>query len=543
MIFRAAVLGLLAGTLAAQDSSITGAVLDAGTGSPLADATVTLPINGPPRRRIQSKTDSQGRYELRGVPEGTQTVTAMISLEGRPFGPSHSRHVSVAGGQALTNIDFRIPTTGQLSGRVLDENKEPVPGISVILIAREYSRGALRFVYSNAGRTNDLGEYTVGGVRAGRAYLLMAQQRRFRLPAVADTPANPKMRRKVAAATYYPNSPDAAGAQPLTLRFGEQRDAVDIQLTRVPSYCVEGTLEANGRPAPLAFSIADASPTSGASGDGAMFMNPPNGVAGDDGKFRICELPRGNYVITASQNNNAPTFFGSMPFTIAGDDVRDLKVVPRPRMTIAGEVMFDGPAPEKPVEGKLNLNLAPMTRAPYGSESGALSAKVDIPGQFSFEGLFIDEYGFRPNAVPGNLYFKSMTYGTQSILYEPLRVGSQMGDAGIRVVMGTDGGQIGAKVTDKNGNPVGDSWVHVLPDQVVSEAMLAAAFVSGQTDQNGAWTSKSLAPGKYYVLATTGPVDKSPEDINRLWQARIRAQEVTVTKGGSASVGLSISPE
>jgi hypothetical protein len=40
-------------------------------------------------------------------------------------------------------------------------------------------------------------------------------------------------------------------------------------------------------------------------------------------------------------------------------------------------------------------------------------------------------------------------------------------------------------VTDAKGNPLGEAGVSVLPNHIASEAILAAAFVSGQTDQTG----------------------------------------------------------
>ena len=51
-----------------------------------------------------------------------------------------------------------------------------------------------------------------------------------------------------------------------------------------------------------------------------------------------------------------------------------------------------------------------------------------------------------------------------------------------------------AKVADKDGNPVADANVVILPETAGSEAKLAAEMVSGQVDQNGAWSSNMLAP-------------------------------------------------
>ena len=66
---------------------------------------------------------------------------------------------------------------GRISGRVLDQNKEPVVGVSVSLVAREYSYGALRLVFGGQGGTDDQGEYVIERVQPGRAYALMAQKR------------------------------------------------------------------------------------------------------------------------------------------------------------------------------------------------------------------------------------------------------------------------------------------------------------------------------------------------------------------------------
>ena len=54
----------------------------------------------------------------------------------------------VGPGQTVTS-DFALPLRGTISGRVLDENDEPVPGIEVALIAREYGAGAIRYFRRN----------------------------------------------------------------------------------------------------------------------------------------------------------------------------------------------------------------------------------------------------------------------------------------------------------------------------------------------------------------------------------------------------------
>jgi len=154
----------------------------------------------------------------------------------------------------------------------------------------------------------------------------------------------------------------------------------------------------------------------------------------------------------------------------------------------------------------------------------------------------LDTFGLDVTGVPRGLYVKDVTYGDQSIQYEPLRVGRALGNAGVRIILARDGGSISARVTDKDGNPSADCTVVILPATTPSEATLAVAMKTGKTNQSGAWTSPTLAPGKYYALATRQPIDRSPETIGKLWKARNRGEEVDVAPNGQPSVTLTPKP-
>ena len=150
----------------------------------------------------------------------------------------------------------------------------------------------------------------------------------------------------------------------------------------------------------------------------------------------------------------------------------------------------------------------------------------------------MDEYGLDITAVPAGIYIKDVSYGDRSMMYQSLRVGSAGGDAGLRVILGRDGGSIGTRVADKDGNPVADCTVVILPATADNEAAFAAALKTGKTDQAGAWSSPTLPPGKYFVLATGATIDRSPETIGKLWKARNRGEEVELAPNGKASVVL-----
>jgi hypothetical protein len=533
MVFRnflsfLCVAGAMAQPQAPSDTeSISGAVRFAG-GEPIAKVEISAGRGA--RREKQTTTDAQGRYTLAGLEPGEYRVTAFAKpAGGRGAGAFAMRRVTLIAGHDLTSIDFNLTARGRISGVVVDENKEPLPGITVLLVAREYSHGALAHVFAGAATTDDQGQYTLENVTPGRAYVVLAQKRTYRLNAISEAPDNPKLRKPASAATYYPGSPSVEGAQPLTLRPAEHREHVDIRLLRTPSYCAEGILQDANGPAALRFEISVQSPTSGASGTGAFYIASPGGSAGPDGRFRICELPPGDYELTAmsSAPGGPPPFYGSTIVTIVDRNVANIVVPTKPQQTVPVEVTWAGLAPNPPEAAELALDLRPLTRAYWRGET--LHTKLSIPGQFTFEGILTGDYSVRVNGVPSGAYLQDVTYAGRNIRYEALRVGSAMGNATLRIVLARGGGEVAAKVTDEDGRPVADAHVVLWPASAISEAEVAAALVSGQTDQAGDWSSASLQPGKYYVVAASRAVDRSPESIGALWRARQSAAEVNVT--------------
>jgi hypothetical protein len=204
---------------------------------------------------------------------------------------------------------------------------------------------------------------------------------------------------------------------------------------------------------------------------------------------------------------------------------------------VSGEVVFDGPEPAATITAKLALNVTAITRTERGN------AQSEIPGEFTFtDGLLSDEYGLDISRVPAELYVKDVTYGDRSILYETMRVGSVAPDAKLKVVLARDGGTASVRVADKDGNPVSDCSVVIMPDGAPDEAAFSRMFKTGKTLQTGMYTSPTLAPGKYFARATTGTVDHSPETVGKLWKARMRAQEVVIAPNGQVSVTLAPTP-
>jgi hypothetical protein len=528
------------------DASVSGVVKDAVSGEPLAGYNVSTYTNvtwvgdsifmSPTHKEVKSVTDAYGRYKLSGLPPGPYRIEAGNAAV---FGNSMTKRVTLAG-QDLEGIDFRFKVDGWISGMVIDEYKEPVPGINVYLVSPEYFGGELGYFIASIGRTDDRGEYKLTRVAAEHTYLVMASQRMQKVPPHSMAPVDPRLRRRVPMRTFYPNATTPEGAGTINVRPGEHREGVNIEVRKSANYCLDAVLSGPMGPGEIQFSVEGAQPSFGMSSAGGFpFSGTPTGKTGPDGKLRFCDLSPGIYRLTAfdqaPQNsaqvgpNRATTLI-----TIVDQDVHaKLGLTPGP--VVAGEVVFDGQAPAEPITTKLNVRLTPLLRPQVpGERPSALSA---IPGTFSLNSMTTGDYTvYAMFNLPGT-YVKDVRYAGQSILYQPLRAGENAG-TGLSVVLARDGATVSARVTDKDGAPVRDIPVLLLPVDAATPAVVQAAMVTGATDQQGQYTSQTIAPGKYYVVATDSRIDATPECIDRLWRSRNKFTETSIAPNAATQLTL-----
>ena len=518
---------------ATPTASIAGVVEDVTTGEPLADYVVSTTVQG---KYLRATSDAQGHYRLADLPLGSYQLVVRAP---RIVMPRATRTITLVG-NPVEHLDFKLTPMGAISGRVVDDAKEPAPGVTVFLVAREYYAGGLGYFVKNVTKARARGEYEFEGVETGRPFLVLAEKQETALNAHSDAPADPKLRSRVLAPAFYPNSPDAEGGLPILLRPGERREAVDIVLKRSAAYCVAGTLEGMSGPAALRFWIEGQWAKLGASNGGGVYMELPSGQTLQDGKIRHCGLPPGTYRIVAerprSQAGKDTPLFGVAEVTVTKQDLEKVRVIANVGQRLDGEVIWADREAKAPDGAKLDISLLPLRRMGALDEHTAMHS--DVPGTFVFAGLVMDEYGVRASVTGPGLYVKDVTYGNASVQRLPVTPGSAPAGATLRVVVAADGATLTASVHDKDGVAVVGQRILLMPAQVASEAELAGLLISGETDQAGQFTSQALAPGKYYVAATGDTVYPTPESIGRLWRARNRFKEVDLGPNGTAQMSL-----
>jgi hypothetical protein len=516
MVLTAATIALIAQT-PQSTGSVSGRVIDADSGAGIPDFPVEQKV----------RTDAQGYFKITGIKPGRFE----IRLFGDRVWPElSSTLVNVVAGQEVTGVKIPVLLDGEMSGRVLDQNKDPISAVPVLAIGREYYGGALRYFTESGTTTNDRGEFVLRGVRAGRSLMLLMEKYKEYHQAISEAPADIALRRPAYRATYYPSADSIDGATEVRLRSGEHRPGMDIQVLRSPGFCIDGTLTLEGLPASLGFKITDERTSSANMVPGSASSGPIGVSSGADGKFRICDLYPGQFRIAALRRarSGAPEVFGAASVTIDKEDVHNVHVDAGPTVIVPGEVAWEGNPPDNASAAQFMVYAQPITN---DSMQIGNTPRYAIPATFTIAALRTLEYALRlgigpPDAAP-NFYVKDVTYGPVSILHQPFRASAGT----LRVTIASDAGFI--KATSPPG-----AQILILPDAVSGEAALAEAMVEGQADYDGTYTSWRLRPGKYHVLATTDIVDHTPECIAHILQARSHGQEVEVGPSATASVTL-----
>jgi len=509
--------------------SISGRVTDARTGEPVAGADVRLSGRNAPRQ--PAVTDAEGRYRF----EGVQPRRYGIRIADQPF--HHSRNVTVGPGAELESIDLEISPPASISGFVTDDQGEPLEGIDLSLYRPEYFLGEVQYYKKDAARTDDQGVYRFErGVRAGKSYLIRARDPNYSLAAVSDEPQNPEARRHALIPTYYPGAPVAQEAAPVVVRPGEQREGVDIRMLSTPSLCAEATVEFADAAADARFWIRTAEPAAGMGPLGGTTSMPNGGPLGTDGNLRICGLHPAEYRLTVLTGNvNTPQSLGALVFSVTDRDVTGLVVTARKTMPVSGRFEWAGEPPEETPEARGLIALRPRHRG-FG---GGPSATALVPGEFQLRitdrqtgeeyDPLIDEYYVQAVVRQSSIYVKDVLYGGESVLHRPLVLGSAIGDAQLRVLLGHDGGTFRVRAVNADGEPASNANIYFVAASARSPMDVADNHLPQSADQNGELQSQTFEPGVYSIVATYEDLyDRGPDTMERLWNLRRDGTAVTL---------------
>lgn len=509
---------------------IRGRVVSAENGRPLVRARVSLlSASTPGRPLMTTSTNAQGNYDLSDVPPGSYFVSASragyLELQ---YGQRRARErglsVDVKAGATIGRIDISLARGGVLAGRVVDELGEPYPGLLVTAWQLRYQQGRRVPFPSGTGRTDDQGAYRISGLQPG-AYTLSALS--------PETWRNEKNETLGYATTYYPGT-SADQAQSIVLEAGQQRTTLDIALTAARTARLRGRIaRPTGQPA--AGESVSLTPSIRGTTLTIVSGNPITTKSGADGSFELLDVPPGYYNLRASIGRNESD---SISVDVSGD-LEDLLLVPRSGSTVTGVVMTDtGEPPPFTASGARVLLLAPGERVLPTVRLPAINADWTFTLS-NLGGPFL----FRLSGFPDDWMLDSVRLNDEDLTDVPFDVPTgQRQISGLRIAITKDAGRIAGTVATAKGTPTADALIVAFPEDE-RHWMFGSRFLrTARPTTEGSYVISGLPEGEYLLVAEPELMEGEWESREYLKKAASRATRATLSRGGSITVDLKVSP-
>jgi hypothetical protein len=328
--------------------------------------------------------------------------------------------------------------------------------------------------------------------------------------------------------TFYPGATDAASAVPIEVRAGQEVTGINVTLRKARVYRVEGRI--SGLTATHSTTGISIRVQARERKDG-MWSSWGGGRVKPDGSFEVTSIQPGSYYLSVfDRADGRMQIVGRVPLDVTDANVKGVVIPLLEPLKISGTVRLDG-------EVKISLDTLMVVPRPVESPSfGSYSAPVSRDGTFKIDSIAPDRYYLHLFRLPETTYFKSARFGKLDVLESGLDLTEAQGVVTLELTIGTKPGTVEGTVQEDT-KPVPGSTVMLVPDPVRPGQQFFSKAAA--TDQNGRFTIKGVAPGKYalYAWRDEPEVDWS-SDPDALKSIESKAVKVTVEESATAHADL-----
>jgi hypothetical protein len=513
-----------------EPASIEGRVVHAVTGEGLRSATFLvqiLPAPGPAARERQiffytTTTDSAGHFELKDLEPGN--YGALIASR-----PGFSRDqqggtVTLQPGEKRKVPDFKLTPQSVISGKILDEDGEPMIGVSVSLLQSRYLNGIKRLESQGTLTSDDRGAYRMPGLSAGKFYLVASLPTGQNPGMIDRTESN-----EAFVPTYFPGVTDSASAQPVTVQQGFELQGQNIVMKRVKTVSVSGRLQ---------------SPVENPEGNYYIELHPKEGRSAPGFQQRVIAMPRheftfrgvlpGTYTLLASADQGNVRHQLQQRIDVGGEDVANVVLDIPPGVDLTGQLELEDPASASIAMPQVILNPSP------GSLLRQISAPVDAQREFVLPAVAATRYRVGLAQLPAGSYIKSATLNGVEVLDSGIDL-AKISPGPLRVVLSTKGAKVSGSVQDKDSKSVPSAWVVLVPEKAILRDD-PQSYRTASTGPDGAFTMQPVRPGDYRAYAwkpSPGGAYLDPEFM-RLYAGK--GKLITVAESSNQTITLEVLP-
>jgi hypothetical protein len=509
-----------------ETCSVSGIVIKMADSAPLRKAHLILRSVEDPNRTVAAVTNSDGRFALKDIEPGPYrlnvTRVGFVADEyGRRKPDAPGAILTLHAGQDLKDLQFRLIPARVISGKIYDDDGEPLPGVQVGAVRQVYSQGKRTRSAATSVSTNDLGEYRLFGLSPGR-YFVSSVYARWSREGSEDDPNDAQ--NEGYAKLYYPGTPDPAKAGPITIKAGEEASSIDILMRKVPVHQVRGNVynQVTHKPG-VGVMVVMVPKTTGNEWD----FGVPTTVQKTDGSFVIPEVLPGSYTLASFWFDDGISYVNRQAVDVGNADVEGIAMTVVPGMNISGHVVWEG----QPALDKDELQIMPKpVDVPFGVRG---QARVARDNSFTLKGLGEGTYRAEVMGMSKDCYIKDMYYGESSVIKDGFTV--TRGEAGaLGIVISSRGARVQGTVMDSDGLPLAGVSIVLVPELAQRENY--QKYQSQSTDQYGNFDLRGIAPGDYKLFSWVEVEQDAWQDPEFLKQFEDKGQRITLQDGDHNTV-------
>jgi len=520
-------------------ATVDGSVVNKMSGTPIKNAHViyTRTSTDTGASPVSTDTDVEGHFTLQLAPGTYRLWVERNGFARQVYGAlSPAREgtdLTLAPGQQLHQVAFRLVPLGAIAGRIVDEDGEPLQAVGIQALRFSYANGRRQLISVSGTSSNDRGEYRIFGLPAGR-YLLRASMPGAPMSRPFESGALVPEAQDFYAPVYFPGAVDLDSASPISLAEGVELADVDFRLRKVRAVTVRGhLLSPSGKFSSSQIEVVlahnDANFASFIDRISA-FVDPASG------KFEIHGVSPGSYILVASQLLGGRSFGGRVPVEVnPSSPPQDVALPLTPAFEVAGSVEVEG-APRGTLQN-LSIRLCPSEGLALGPEP---SGKVGSDGSIRLTGVTPGLWSLSVEPLPQGLWIKTESLGNSDGVAGEVNV-SESGRGQLRVVLASNGAQISGTV-GKEGQP---SRATVVLAPAAPELRSARhLYRVTNTSEQGLFVLRNVPPGTYKLFAfqEIAPFEWLDPELQRTVEGA--AELITVGPGETLQRDLTaISPE
>jgi hypothetical protein len=505
-------------------------------GRPLRRVQVRLSGESVPEGRLVS-TNGLGQYEIRDLPAGRYSLNAsragylgMSYGQTRPGEPG--RPIELSDGQMMEKVDLVLPHTALISGRVLDEAGEPLAGANVLVMQMRFFNGKRRLTPVRGNTiTDDTGQYRLSGLEPGEYYVQASSRETWE----SDPPEKQMLG---FLPTFFPGSPNAAEAQRVRVRSGQDAVGTDISLQPGKVAHIAGTaFNSQGQP------LAGESVGLGLEIHGenfSSFSGGQNAKVNPDGTFMFRNVAPAEYHLSIRTPTTAdrPAEGANVIVSTTAGDVDGVNVVTSAAGAITGRVIVEDESALSTALTRMSVRPLPVDRdTAINSFVGQDNGRVREDGMFELKGIVgSNRLGVGP--LPDGWAIRRIDQAGRDYTTAPFDTQGQTLD-GVSIVLTNRFPTVSGTLTDDTGNPAAGAVI-LFPEDSSLWLDDLRTIRTARPDQSGVFTLKAVRPGEYFAIALPTVQNNQWNDPEYLESLRERAKRVSLKEGEKAQVALTV---